>query len=87
MPREPLISKADNKRHYELFCGITNNFGKTWKWKAITANSNCDNIRPIIPKWDDDRIAIIWMRGKYEHNRGKWATAVVALFLTPNEIK
>jgi hypothetical protein len=80
---EPLISRADGKRHREIFRGTTANFGATWKWKPITAHSMADNLRPIVPKWKDPRTALVWMRGTYEANRGKWSTAVVATILPP----
>ncbi len=73
----PLISAADNKQHYELFRGERSP-RETWTWTPFTRNSTTDNLRPIIPDWDDSRTAIIWMRGKYANNHGKWYTAVVA---------
>jgi hypothetical protein len=75
---EPLVSSADGKRHRELFCGETADGGATWQWTPITANSSADNLRPVVPKWDDPRTALVWMRGEYMHNRGQWTTAVVA---------
>lgn len=74
----PLISRADNQRHHELFHGRTTDGGATWTWTPFTQNSTTDNLRPIIPAWDDPRVALIWMRGRYEHNRGPWSTRVVA---------
>lgn len=78
---EPLISKADGKRHHELFRGETGDDGATWTWTPITANSTVDNLRPIVPKWDDRRTALVWMRGRYVNNHGEWTTAVVATIL------
>lgn len=78
---EPLISTADGQRHHELFRGITSDGGATWNWTPITANSDADNLRPLIPIWDDPRMALVWMRGKYEHNQGPWNTRVVAMIL------
>lgn len=75
---EPLISAADQKRHHELFRGHTKDGGATWTWTPITANSSVDNLRPIIPLWNNPRVAVIWMRGTYTHNRGPWDTRVVA---------
>lgn len=83
----PLISTADGQRHHELFRGETADGGATWKWSSITANSDADNLRPIIPDWDDARIALVWMRGKYEHNRGPWNTKVVALIEDRDALK
>jgi hypothetical protein len=80
---EPLISSADGKRHYELFRGVTADGGATWKWTPITANSTVDNLRPIVPKWQDARTALVWMRGAYRNNHGQWTTAVVATILGP----
>jgi hypothetical protein len=78
---KPLISGADKKRHYELFRGTTADNGKTWQWQPLTANSTVDNLRPIVPAWDDPRTMLVWMRGTYRNNRGEWNTAVVATVL------
>jgi len=78
---EPLISSSDQQRHYELFRGRTSDQGQTWKWEPITTNSSTDNLRPLVPQWDDPRTALIWMRRKYSSNRGQWSTAVVATIL------
>jgi hypothetical protein len=78
---EPLISRADGRRHRELFQGKTTDRGRTWAWKPLTADSTADNLRPIVPKWQDPRTALVWMRGEYRNNRGEWTTAVVAMVL------
>jgi hypothetical protein len=78
-----LVSSADGKRHRELFRGETADGGATWSWTPITSNSTMDNLRPIVPKWDDPRTALVWMRGTYRANRGEWETAVVATILPP----
>lgn len=81
---EPLISSADGKRHYEIFRGVTADGGAHWRWRPITANSAADNLRPLVPKWNDARTALVWMRGPaYIHNNGNWTTGVVALILPP----
>jgi hypothetical protein len=61
---QPLISTADNKRHYELFRGTTSDLGATWQWEWITKNSTVDNLRPIVPQWDG-RTVLLWLRGTY----------------------
>jgi len=80
----PLVSRADGQRHHELYRGATRDFGATWRWEPITANSTVDNLRPIVPKWKDPRTALVWMRGRYRNNRGEWTTAVVATVLPPS---
>ena len=50
---------------YEIFEGHTTNGGTTWAWDPITYNSTMDNIRPIVPKWDNQHTALLWMRGTY----------------------
>jgi hypothetical protein len=77
----PLVSRADGRRHHELYRGTTQDSGATWRWEPITANSTVDNLRPLVPKWADRRTAIVWMRGTYTHNHGAWTTAVVATIL------
>lgn len=61
----PLISKADNKRHYEVFRGASADGGKTWKFTAITSDSTQDNLRPIVPPSDGKGRAVLWLRGEY----------------------
>jgi hypothetical protein len=78
---EPLISQADGLRHHELFRGTSSDGGSSWTWAPITANSTMDNLRPLVPKWDDARTALVWMRGAYRANRGDWTTKVVAVIL------
>jgi hypothetical protein len=81
----PLISAADGKRHHELFRGIASAGDKTWTWIPVTVNSTTDNLRPIVPRWNDPRTALVWMRGSYRANRGEWTTKVVASILTPKD--
>jgi hypothetical protein len=78
----PLISRADEQRHYELFRGDRGAAGK-WTWTPFTRNSTDDNLRPVIPQWNDRRTALVWMRGKYVHNQGEWYSAVVAAIVPP----
>lgn len=56
---------ADGLRHYELFRGTTVDNGATWSWTPITFNSTVHNIRPVVPKWDAENTALLWMRGSY----------------------
>ena len=78
---QPLISTADGHRHYEIFRGETPDRGGSWQWTAVTANSSADNLRPIVPVWNDSRTALVWMRGAYRSNRGEWTTKVVVTIL------
>ena len=50
---------------YEIFEGQTADGGDNWTWSPITFNSTVDNLRPIVPKWDDEHRALLWMRGTY----------------------
>jgi BNR repeat-containing family member len=56
---------ADGQRHYELFQGKTNDGGATWSWLPVTFNSFQDNLRPILPAWNAENSALVWMRGTY----------------------
>ncbi|MEO5714828.1 MAG: DUF4861 family protein, partial [Luteolibacter sp.] len=60
----PLISKADQKRHWELFRGKTSDQGKSWSWSAITHDSTVDNLRPNIPSNPGGKRIILWTRGE-----------------------
>ncbi len=81
----PLISKANFRRHHELFRGLSTDQGRTWTWSSLTANSSTDNLRPIVPRWNDPRTAVVWMRGAYRVNRGEWTTKVMLSILSPND--
>jgi hypothetical protein len=80
---KPLMSKANYRRHHELWRGVTQDKGRSWAWTAITANSSTDNLRPIVPVWADKRTVLVWMRGAYRVNRGEWTTRVMATILEP----
>lgn len=51
--------------HYQIYRGVTNDFGKTWRFVAVTSNSKVDNIRPIVPRWNKQNTALLWLRGTY----------------------
>ena len=76
----PLISRANFRRHHELFAGKSDDGGKTWRWKQLTTNSTTDNLRPIVPR-SSDYTTLCWMRGSYRCNRGEWGTAVMVSIL------
>jgi hypothetical protein len=62
----PLISTADNARHYEIFKGRTSDGGATFAFNPITQNSSADNLRPIVPApAPDGQRALLWLRGRY----------------------
>jgi hypothetical protein len=50
---------------HEIFKGVTSDHGATWTWTPITKNSVRDNLRPIIPLWDVNKTALLWLRGTY----------------------
>lgn len=60
----PLLSKADQKRHWELFRGQTSDQGKTWSWTAVTHDSTVDNLRPNILSNPGGQRIILWTRGE-----------------------
>lgn len=60
---DPRDNTSLNKR--EIFKGTTDDNGSTWTWTPVTWNSTRDNIRPIVPYWDEEHTALLWMRGTY----------------------
>jgi hypothetical protein len=50
---------------HEIFKGVTRDSGLTWQWTPITENSTVDNLRPIVPEWQEYKTALIWFRGTY----------------------
>ncbi len=62
------IDPRDNKTNlskHEIFQGVTCDNGATFQWVPITQRSTLDNIRPIVPKWDANHTALLWMRGTF----------------------
>jgi len=59
----PTYQVLDGK--HEIYKGVTADAGQTWNWTPITQNSSVDNLRPIVPTWDNDHSALIWFRGTY----------------------
>jgi hypothetical protein len=50
---------------HEIFKGTTTDHGLTWTWTPITRNSTRDNLRPIMPAWDENDNVLLWYRGNY----------------------
>jgi len=50
---------------HEIFKGVSEDNGTTWTWTPVTLNSVRDNLRPILPKWDENNTALLWWRGTY----------------------
>lgn len=61
----PLISRADGRRHREIFRGATRDGGATWHWTALTRDSAADNLRPLVPRRAGGGSALLWLRGEY----------------------
>ncbi|MEO0477614.1 MAG: BNR-4 repeat-containing protein, partial [Planctomycetota bacterium] len=62
---QALVSKADGKQHFEIYKGVTTDEGATFTWTQVTKDSAYDNLRPVVPDWDEENTAVIWMRGLY----------------------
>lgn len=70
--------------HHEIYKGVTSDHGATWTWTAITENSSFDNLRPIIPAWDENNTAVLWWRGSMSRSQ-RYDTAVVGILDRDNE--
>lgn len=62
--------------YYELFATTVSNNGSLGEWTSLTPDPASDNLRPLLPSWDDNYSALIWMRGEYT-NYTQWETEVV----------
>ena len=69
-------SKAGKR---EIWRGTTTDNGETWSWEPVTANSSVDNFRPIVPKWEPGKEALLWWRGTYQTAQ-IFSTSVVGTF-------
>jgi len=50
---------------HEIWKGVTTNHGASFTWTPITQHSTHDNLRPIVPRWDANNIAVLWFRANY----------------------
>ena len=76
---DPRSQTSTNK--YELYRGITTDFGASWSWSALTVNSTVDNLRPIVPSWNGQNTVVLWLSGTYT-SYTNWDTEVVGVQLT-----
>ncbi|MCO6046538.1 BNR-4 repeat-containing protein [Aeoliella sp. ICT_H6.2] len=81
---DPRDDSATSK--YELYKGVTTDFGASWTWSPITENSTIDNIRPVVPEWNGQNTAITWLRGNY-NSYTNWDTEVVGLTFAASDPK
>lgn len=66
--------------HHEIWKGVTCDDGVSFEWTPITMSSMVDNLRPTVPKWDEDHTALLWIRGLYTSPQD-FGTELVALIL------
>ncbi|MHC4996060.1 MAG: hypothetical protein ACYTGQ_13525 [Planctomycetota bacterium] len=84
-PNTVYISTPFNPRdnsaltHHEIFKGVTHDRGATWEWIPITQHSTVDNLRPIVPAWDSNNTALLWLRGSYPFQKDYDQTAVAVI--------
>jgi len=60
----PLVSRADGRRHWEIFRGVTGDAGATWSWRAVTRDSAVDHLRPVVPVTRGRPAPVVWLRGE-----------------------
>jgi len=78
-PDEVYLSKQVGEI-FEIEFWKTKDNGKNWEHYPITQNSNCLNVRPIVPwNYNGRRRHLIWMRGEYIHFT-KFNTSIVCLY-------
>jgi hypothetical protein len=57
-------SNGSSLKHWEIFEGITTDW-ESWSWRAVTENSDEDNLRPIVT--GGQKPSLIWLRGQMNH--------------------
>ncbi len=65
---------------HEIWRGTTCDEGVSFEWTPITERSTQDNLRPVVPSWESDRTALLWMRGSY-NSAATHSTAIVGVIL------
>jgi hypothetical protein len=62
---DPANGQTTGTGKREIYRGKSTDKGLTWKWTAITSNSEEDNIRPIVPANHPPGVFVLWMQGRY----------------------
>ena len=47
-------------KRYQIYRGITEDNGGSWKWEQLTFDTNKDNLRPVVPRHHHYDICVIW---------------------------
>ena len=63
--RRGLRSATDGQQHWELFIGLADAAIDNICWRALTQNSDRDNIRPVVVSVGGDHSLVLWMQGHY----------------------
>jgi hypothetical protein len=79
-PANPTTDAWSTNAKHEIWRGTTCDAGQSFTWTQLTTNSTQDNLRPVVPYWESDRTAVLWMRGTY-HSAQTYDTAIVGLLL------
>jgi hypothetical protein len=56
--------KIAHSGKHEIYEGLTQDSGETWKITALTKDSPTDNLRPICVTGEGFK-ALLWLRGRY----------------------
>jgi hypothetical protein len=63
------VDPRDETKEYpvnEIWKGVTCDDGATFTWSPMTMNSEDENLRPAVPKWNASNSALLWFRGNYQ---------------------
>jgi hypothetical protein len=63
-PYDPRDDATKSSKH-EIWRGTTCDNGATFQWTPVTAKSTMSSIRPIVPKWDAQHTALLWLQGTF----------------------
>ncbi len=64
---DPLSGEDNGTGRYQIYKGITDDKGETWKFEQITFDVRYDNLRPSVPRNrpEDMDECVVWFRGEY----------------------
>ncbi len=62
---DPRTDEGEFSGTKEIWKGVTCDDGATFTWEPVTANSTQHQMRPVVPKWDVNHTALLWLSGTY----------------------
>ena len=77
---DPETGRQSVSKRYQVYRGITEDDGKSWKWEQLTFDNDKDNFRPIVPRGHDYKICVIWYNTHEDPSTTGFDSEILGIF-------